>query len=402
MNVVEVSGAKFTERSLVKSNPSAGRDWNANPGELRDALVVGGGLAGPALAILLARAGRDVLLIEKSAGPHPKVCGEFLSYEALHYLQAIGVDPEALGAVPIETVRLARHEVLATTRLPFRSLSLSRARLDEALLQLAASDGVAVLRSRRVQSLKKEETKWAAQTDQGEIFCGRSAFLATGKHDLFGWNRPRGKQNDLLAFKMYWRLAQKQHAELAAHVELILFPGGYIGLQPVEEGIANLCLLVRRKVFKRIGATWPALLTYIQRHATHLATRLRGASACWECPLSLSSIPYGYVRAQALDGLWRLGDQSAVIPSFAGDGMSMALHSANLAAATYVEGGSAEVYQQRLAHALTQQVGLATLLSRSLVTPYVGSLLSTAARWWPGVLAHVAQNTRIHAKDLLT
>jgi flavin-dependent dehydrogenase len=340
-------------------------------------------------------------MVEKSAAAHAKVCGEFLSHEALHYLAALRIDLGALGAVPIDGVRLAGQEIVAATRLPFRALSFSRERLDEALLKRAAHAGVSVLRQRRVQSLAKEGGRWTAQTDAGETLAGKQAFLAIGKHDLYGWNRPAGRQNDLMAFKMYWRLAPTEQAALERHVELILFPGGYAGLQPVEEGMANLCLLVRKHVFRATGGNWPALLAHMRRHSAHLDKRLAGATALWERPLSLSSIPYGLVSRDAQVGLWRLGDQSVVIPSFAGEGMSIALHSARLAAAMYAHGDNAVQYQRHLAHDVARQVRLATLLSKSLVNQHTGKVLSALARVWPGILAHVASSTRIRVEDLL-
>jgi flavin-dependent dehydrogenase len=383
--------------SVVNASPFAAQQAI---GRTYDALVIGGGLAGSSLAISLAKAGRDVLLIEKSGGAHPKVCGEFLSHEALLYLDALGVDLDSLGAVPIEFVRLAEQGTLAVTRLPFPSRSLSRERLDEALLERATACGVSILRQCRVRALERARS-WCAHTDTGQSFAGEAAFLATGKHDLYGWNRPAGRQNDLLAFKMYWRLSASERAALERHVELVLFPGGYAGLQPIEDGKANLCLLVRQEMFKKLGGRWPALLAHITGHSDHLKARLAGATALWERPLSLSSIPYGYVREQAQDGPWRLGDQSAVIPSFAGDGMSIALHSARLAAAMYLSGSSANQYQRSLAKDVGRQVSLATWIARALLNPLACSMLRTGAKLWPGGLAHVASSTRIRPGRLL-
>jgi hypothetical protein len=57
---------------------------------------------------------------------------------------------------------------------------------------------------------------------------------------LSGYPRHPGKQNDLVAFKMYFRLAPAQQTAMARYVELILFPGGYAGLQLVEDGADRL------------------------------------------------------------------------------------------------------------------------------------------------------------------
>ena len=55
-----------------------------------EALIIGGGPAGAALGIMLARAGRAVEIIEQSASMHHKVCGEFLSWEAVTYIAQLG------------------------------------------------------------------------------------------------------------------------------------------------------------------------------------------------------------------------------------------------------------------------------------------------------------------------
>src|SRR5258706_15041492 len=100
-----------------------------------ETVIVGGGPAGSATACGLAALGRDVTLIERTAEPHHKVCGEFLSVETQTQLQRLGVDPSALGAAPIEQVAVHSSSRSVTSALPFRALSLSRYRLHQALLR---------------------------------------------------------------------------------------------------------------------------------------------------------------------------------------------------------------------------------------------------------------------------
>jgi flavin-dependent dehydrogenase len=223
-----------------------------------------------------------------------------------------------------------------------------------------------------------------------------AVFLATGKHDLRDHPRPPGLQNDLLAFKLHVRLAPRQASELERHVELILFDGGYAGLQPIEGDRANLCLVVSRRRFRDEGQRWEALLAALRTESPHLEARLDGAEPCWGRPLALSAIPYGHVRRHADGlGLWRLGDQAAVIPSFSGDGMSIALHSAELAASMFLEGGSADAYQRRLSRDVRGQVLFATALSHGLVRRAGQLALGAAARLWPGLVSSVAFHTRV-------
>ena len=147
-------------------------------------------------------------------------------------------------------------------------------------------------------------------------------------------------------------------------MEVVLFRDGYAGLQLVEGGMANLCLLVERGRFDAAGQDWAALLDDLGRDSTHLARRLDGAAMQGERPLSIFRVPYGYVHAgaEALPGVFRLGDQAAVIPSFCGDGMSIALHSAHLAARTVLRGGGAADYHA----AMRRDVGGAVRLAAGL------------------------------------
>lgn len=366
--------------------------------EFADAVIVGGGPAGSALGILLARAGRSVTILEKSDAAHDKVCGDFLSYEAIYYLQSLGIDPVGLGATPISKVRLASRELIGGCPLPFTGMALTRRVLDESLLANAERAGARVLRGRRVEELCMAGGGWSARLADGEEIRAGSAFLATGKSDLHGWPRASGKQNDLVAFKMYFRLRSESREALANNVELILFPGGYAGLLPLKQGVMNLCMLVRRSALRVHEGRWSNIVQHLQLSSPYLARYLQGATALSEKPLALSSIPYGYVQTASLEGLWRLGDQAAVIPSFSGDGISIALHSAHVAAAEYLRGESADAFQRKLCLQVRPAVRAATILSRLMVA---APALAQGVRLRPAILAAITRGTRIPETELL-
>ena len=363
------------------------------------ALIIGGGLAGSATAITLARAGRNVLLLEKESAPQHKVCGEFLSQEALTYLSLLGVDVPSLGAVPITTVRLAGRLGVTEAKLPFAAMSLTRKRLDEELLSVAEAAGAIVQRGSGVQLLQAAEGGWQVMLQDASTITARSVFVATGKHDLRAHPRPPGLQADLVAFKMYWKLSPEQQNQLEGCVELNLYRGGYCGLQLVERGMANLCCLVKKSTLQKIGGRWADLLKAMQDDCPHLKRRLAGARPLLTRPLAISSIPYGFVLPHS-QGLWSTGDQAAVIPSFTGDGMSIALHSGRLAAEMYLQGQTPEAFQSRLHAELASQVSFATTLSRSLVREPHRTIIEAAVRLWPGVLRFVANRTRLTAQSM--
>jgi menaquinone-9 beta-reductase len=364
------------------------------------ALVIGGGVAGGAVATHLARAGREIILIERMAGPHDKVCGEFISGEAVHYLRGLGIDLAALGAVPLSVVNVHTPRAAVGCGLPFPAVSVSRRALDEAILLQASASGAHLRRGRTVRSLRRIDEQWIAELDDGSKIAAGDAFLATGKHDLRGWKRPAGRQNDLIAFKLHWRMAAAQIRALGPCVGLFLFPGGYAGIEPVEDGILNLCLVVRGSHFARLGGRWDVLLSALRANFLPLHQALAGAQACWDRPLAVASIPYGFVQARG-DGPWRLGDQAAVIPSFSGDGIAIALHSARMAADYYLSGRSSSEFQSDLARDVMGQVRRATLLSRLLVQPKAQAVAMALAQMAPGLVRQIGRGTRIPSRRLL-
>ena len=364
-----------------------------------DTLIIGGGLAGSAAAITLARAGHNVLLLEKESAPQHKVCGEFLSQEALTYLSHLGVDVASFGAVPITTVRLAGRLGVTEAQLPFSAMSLTRKRLNEELLCIAEAAGAVIRRGCNVQSLQAAEDAWQVTLQDTSAVTARTVFVATGKHDLRAHPRPSGLQPDLVAFKMYWKLSPEQQNQLNGCVELNLYRGGYCGLQPVERGMANLCCLIKKSTLQTLGGRWSDLLKAMQDDCPHLWRRLAGATPLLTRPLAISSIPYGFVLPHS-QGLWSTGDQAAVIPSFTGDGMSIALHSGRLAAEMYLQGHTPEAFQTQLHAELQAQVTFATTLSRSLVHEPQRTIIEAAVRLWPGALRFVANRTRLTAQSM--
>jgi flavin-dependent dehydrogenase len=362
-------------------------------------LVIGGGLAGAMAAMRLAAAGRNVVLLEKEFRPHHKVCGEFLSPEAIEYLRQAGVEPLTLGAVQIRFLRLSVKNTIVEAQLPFTALSLSRQALDEALLVRAGELGCVVRRGSSAERLTRNQGRWAVELGGGESLCAGTVFLATGKHDLRGWNRAPGAHNDLVGFKLHWRLAPKQTEALRDFMDLFLFRGGYGGLSLVEDDTANLCLVVRRSELRKLGG-WGELLAALLNQNRHMRMRLEDAQPLWERPLAISSIPYGYLSGRP-EGVWCVGDQAAVIPSFTGDGMSIALHSGALAAQMYIKGVSAEHYHRALELQLKRGMSLATLLSRSMVTTVGRELAPLGLSLVPNAMGWIARATRIPKNALL-
>jgi flavin-dependent dehydrogenase len=326
------------------------------------ALIVGGGPAGSAAAIALARAGESPELIERSAGPRDVVCGGFLGWDAIAALKRLGIDPAALGARPTARLRLIARERTVEAALPRLAAGLSRRTLDEALLAAATEAGATVTRGRAVRAAEGRRLR----LDDGEEVEAEALFLATGKHELRGLARTLEdrREEPAAGLRAVLPAGPRLESALAGHIELHLFDGGYAGLLLQEDGSANLCLSVSRRRLAAAGSP-PALLDEIICEAPRLAERIcGGAPGPWE---AVAGVPYGWRSRETEPGLFRIGDQAAVIASLAGDGIAIALTSGLAAAEAYRAGGAeaAQAFQRAFARRASRPVGVAEGLRRA-------------------------------------
>jgi flavin-dependent dehydrogenase len=345
------------------------------------ALIVGGGPAGAAAAIALARGGAMPVVIERSPGERDLVCGGFLGWDAIAALKKLGLDPAALGAKPIHRLRLVAGRKIVEAELPRAVAGLSRRRLDAALLLMAEEAGAAVLRGRTARALDGG----CLRLDDGSEMAADALFLATGKHELRGAVRPVGNR----PLSVGLRTAIAPPPGLAGTIELHLYRGGYAGLLLQEDGAANLCLSVAQA---RMTGGREALLAGLMREAPLLAERLGGAiPADWE---AIAGVPYGWRARAAEPGLFRLGDQAAVIASLAGDGIAIALTSAAAAAHACLHGDGAPAFQHAFSARARRPIAIAETLRHMAEAPVPRTLMLGLAGV-PGVAKLAARLTRV-------
>jgi len=358
-----------------------------------ETIVIGGGPAGVAAACGLASARRDVLLIERSAAPHHKVCGEFLSIDTQAQLHRLGVDPTALGAVAIERVAVYAGSRSIGAALPFRALSLSRYRLDAGLLQRAADQGAELKRAVSARQAVRDGDHWIVHCDGGEAIQCQHLVIATGKWTLRGVDDARDAS--LVGLKMHLRLAPNAQRGLDGAVELTLLGGYYAGLEPIEGGIANLCLLLPREVVGRLPRGWAALRDHLVAAAPHLAERLAGAEPLWAKPLAVVCPGGGHLWRESEPRTYRVGDRLAHIPPFTGDGLAIALASGALAAEHIRRGQPPAAYQAAARRLAGRPVRLAALVSGLAKSRPGRTLLLGTSAHVPGLVGAIVRGTRL-------
>jgi menaquinone-9 beta-reductase len=345
----------------------------------QDPLILGGGPAGASAAIMLARSGAKPLILERQRVMGDALCGGFMSWHTLKSLSRLGVDP---GGHPIDRVRIFAGDRRAEAMLPAGAVGLSRHRLDTMLLAQARTAGAGL----EIVTIKNADE---LVTD--------SLFLATGKHDLRGLARPRLDTDDST---LGLRVKIGPHPRLAAligsSIELHLFDRGYVGLLLQEDGRANLCLAVRKSRLAEAGGKPETLLRQLGDAVPALGERLAfldmqpGADA-------IASVPYGWRATETVAGVFRLGDQAAVIPSIAGEGNGIAIASGIAAAAAWASGGSATApdYQRDFARRTRRPVAVAKWLWERGETPWSAALATRALTLAPFIAKSFARATRI-------
>src|SRR5687767_5657160 len=108
-----------------------------------DVAIIGGGLAGLALSIQLAKKNYKVVLFERERYPFHKVCGEYISMESWDFLQGLGLPLRDMNLPIIDTLNLtAPNGKSFTTRLPLGGFGISRYTIDNLLSKIAKESGV--------------------------------------------------------------------------------------------------------------------------------------------------------------------------------------------------------------------------------------------------------------------
>jgi flavin-dependent dehydrogenase len=302
---------------------------------LYDVAVAGGGLAGCSAAITLAARGWRVVLFERAAYPHHKVCGEFLSPECADYLDDLGITPALRALRPRSVHRVAISTPNGTrweTQLSRAGLSISRYRLDQTLAERALSLGVDLRPETTVTHIEGDlrrtfrvRTRSASSVEQ---VGARIVIAAHGKRSALD----RTLQRDFLQRPQPYT-ALKAHfygPPLLGSVELHTFAGGYCGLGEVEDGLTNVCLLARTEVFQRAGSI-ETFVEWMQTQNPQLRRWFSGARQASERWLSIAQVPFQSKPPIEGDVLMA-GDAAGLIAPLTGDGMSMALHGGQMAA----------------------------------------------------------------------
>ena len=359
-------------------------------------LILGAGPAGCAAAIALAEAGAAPILLDRDEEARDQLCGGFLSWRTVAQLRALGVDPARLGARRVERLALFAGERETTLPLPEAAFGLSRRALDGALRQRALAAGA------RLEIDSARSIEGNTVLGRRRDWTGNGLFLATGKHDLRGHARPRHAHDPALGLRLRLPGGAARKALLAGRIELHLFARGYAGIVLQEDGSTNVCLAVRKSLLSKSGGDPASLLADLAERHPGFAVRL--GDDWLGCRIeTVGSVPYGWIARNTSPSLFRLGDQAAVIPSLAGEGIAIALASGALAARHWLERGAegAVAHQRELAMRATRPVRTARIARAIAENRFAAALGISLAGRVPPVLRHLMHASRLEAEPML-
>ena len=293
-----------------------------------DVAIVGAGPAGSTLGALLARRGVRVALIDRDAFPRDKLCGEFLSYDALPVLRELGVLDaiDAAGAPSIEQCRIVGARRVYTFDFPRAARGVSRMLLDDLIFRAAERFGAT--RIEGVGAVRIDARR--VVLDDGREIEAKVVAGAWGRWGRFdqqlGRRFVRDRRHRSFGFKRHYT---GPHA--TGTIDLYAFHRGYLGVNAVEGGVVNICGLVHASRLAGHKGRWDSFIETIRAEEPALDGLYGGHAPAQDG--YLSSEPVIFRAREAVEGgVFMIGDASGVIDPLTGNGMAMAVQSALLAA----------------------------------------------------------------------
>jgi flavin-dependent dehydrogenase len=321
-----------------------------------EVIVVGGGPAGAATAWALARAGVDVLLLDRARFPRDKVCAEYLSPQASRILHDMGAleAVEAAGAAQLAGMLVrspSGSEIFGEFAASHgfhgfrdRGLALPRRDLDALVLDRARGVGVRVAEGERVLDVLRDGTGRVTGVRTGTtVIRGKLVVGADGLRSTIG------RRLGLTRYSVWpRRIALVTHYRGIAGIgrwgEMHVERDGYVGLADVGKGLTNVALVVSARAARLIRGDPAGFLTAWITRRPHLAPRFadaeRVSDVCATGPFAQHA-RRAWAPAAAL-----VGDAADFFDPFTGEGIYAALRGGELLLPYAVEAARAPTPRQ--------------------------------------------------------
>jgi flavin-dependent dehydrogenase len=368
-----------------------------------DCAIVGGGVAGLALSILLARSKVKVILFEKESYPFNKVCGEYISAESLPFIKQLGLNLPEFSSQKITSLFLSSPSGIKIKRpLDAGGFGISRYRLDYLLYNLALTNGVEIMTDTKVQSVNYQNDVF--QLNLKDIYIlAKTVCGAYGKNSNLDVKLKRTiKTNEKDLF-----IGVKYHVKIpfdTSQVEMHNFIGGYCGVSAIENKRVNLSYITNIKNLRKYGNSIKEMEKQHLSVNPFLKKYFQEAEFENEKPLVISHLKFS-IKTPVDNHILMLGDAAGNIAPLSGNGMSMAFRSALIAynaTSNYLSGklsrGDMEkMYSEDYTGAFSSRIRFARIVQSMFAKPIFTDLSFYFLCLFPGLIDYM--QTKIRGKE---
>ena len=367
-----------------------------------DVIIIGGGLAGLTSAIQLSRQNFNILVIEKNAYPSHKVCGEYISNEVLPFLNDLEIFPKKLGATTINTLKISTPKgKLLKSKMPQGGFGISRYTFDHALVNKALANGTELVQD-AVVGIDFEKDVFSVKTKSGTLYTSKLVQGAYGKRDKLDKTLKRKfieNKAPFVALKTH-KLGEFPNDVVALHN----FNGGYGGISKVENNRINFCYIVTFKAFKAHKDIQQFSKNVLCKNP-HLKAFLTESTDVFEVPLAISQIDFS--KKELIENhILMTGDAGGLIHPLCGNGMSMAIQSAQLVASlipNYLNGSMNRnqleyAYQKKWNMTFRKRLRVGRFLALIFRNQWLSNISFALLRIFPFLLAKIISKT--HGKSI--
>ena len=298
-----------------------------------EACVIGAGPAGSVAATLLARQGWGVTLLEQHRFPRNKVCGECLSWLGIQTLRRIGMLGRVGACRPIVLTQARIHCGHGThgIALPRPMWGLSRAALDLCLLESAREAGARVVQPARLESIEHVPLRLHIrhiEANRSETLRSDWVVVSDGK--------TRVSRGDDFGIKAHFENIESPRDT----IDLFACRGLYGGLAPIEDNRWNTAFSVPVKRLRECRGDIDRLFRQLLLENEQLDRKMSGARRVSDW--LAAPLPRRGVSDEWPQRVIPLGNAAAAIEPIGGEGMGLAIRSAELAAQCLCDGADVD------------------------------------------------------------
>jgi len=301
--------------------------------------VIGGGLAGLVSSSLLAKSGYSVLLVEKKQYPFHRVCGEYVSNEALDFLKREGLLPRDFDFPQIKNFLFTDTAGSGVTiPLDLGGFGISRYVLDDFMYRQALSFGVKFRTGTQVvdYTFEEKEDEFQLKLSDQSLLSARQVIGAFGKRSRLDkvMKRPFIEMRSPFIGVKYHIKTDFARDVVALHN----FEGGYCGINSIEEDKFNLCYLGSRDQLRKFGSVEVMEREILWKNPA-LKRLFSESEFLFQKPEVINEINFE-PKEPVEDHILMTGDSAGLITPLCGNGMAIAIHSGKMAAEAIIKGKS--------------------------------------------------------------